>query len=139
MTHESADEIPRSRRRIRFSRHTSVNYGHGICDEGVVCHGVRLHIWRHDLGMILQITLERVAFPASFCFDDQERNSSQEIFQSGTDSNSVSRDLLQSVVLDNFIDSVEESFLGHGAKHVLEFESKEVRVERRIVEAEVVV
>ena len=52
---------------------------HGVLDEGIkgLWVGVSLHVWSHNLGMLLEITLEGVALPSSFGLDDVEGDALQ--------------------------------------------------------------
>ena len=53
---------------------------HGVANDGVMYPWFGLHVRFHDLHVIAKITVEGVALPVAFGFDDVKGNFLQEVF-----------------------------------------------------------
>ena len=53
---------------------------HGVANDGVMYPWFGLHVRSHDLHVIAKITVEGIALPVAFGFDDVKGNFLQEVF-----------------------------------------------------------
>ena len=117
---------------------TLADRGHGISYEGLVYPGIRLHVRGRDLGMLSKVPFEGFALPSSFGFDYIKGNPLEQVLQGGTNSDSMSGELQQIVLGDDFVDPCEEDGSCHRPHVVLVFEGEEITFSWGVVNLDVV-
>ena len=118
--------------------HLLPNWGHSISYRCLVCFQFSLHVWCHDLCMLPEVAFEGFTLPVTFCFDNVEGDSSQQVFQSGAYMDAVTGQFGQFLCRNNLVDSREEDISGHRSHCVLVFEGKEVAICQGVVDFQVV-